>query len=405
MNLTLKFTLLLILTAQLCKSQWAQMADMPDTTFALGSSFTIGNKGYAMKPFCNNEFWEYDPQNDTWTKKTDFPGICRFLTSGFSINGKGYIGLGRNIGNQLETDFWEYDPTTDSWTQKAQFPGAGRDHAIAFSIGSKGYLGTGFTPTGQFSGVYLNDFWEYDPGSDTWTQKANVPGPARSNAVGISLNGKGYVGLGSSPPSSPDCDDFYEYDPNLDSWTQKQNIPPDAIRDGATIFHLNNEIYVVGGSRLSGPNSPENLRTCLKYNPALNAWGYQSVFGGTASSCQVAFTFSNAAYVGGGMIIQYQNLSEWYRFTLNLTSADKSELNERIIELCPNPTSDYLNISGTLLNASPEFKLLSMDGRLILQKQISGTEEKIDLSSLPQGVFIAEITSPGTTFRKKIIKE
>ena len=405
MNLKHRITLLLMLTIQVCMAQWAQMLDMPDSTFTLGSSFTIGNKGYALKPFCNNELWEYNPQNDTWTKKTDLPGVCRFLTSGFSINGKGYVGLGRNIGNQMETDFWEYDPTTDSWTQKAQFPGVGRDHAAGFSIGNKGYFGTGYTPTGQFSGVYLNDFWEYDQVSDSWTQKANVPGPARQNAVGIGLNGKGYVGLGTSPPSLPDCDDFYEYDPSLNSWTQKQNTPESSIRDGASIFHLNNEIYVVGGVRTSGPNSPEYLRTCLKYNPALNAWGYQSVFDGTAAWGQVAFTFSNAAYVGAGTDFQYKNLSEWYRFTANLTSLDKAESNELTIDLYPNPARDYLTISSNSLNHESEFKLLSMDGRIILKKEMNGNEEKIDLSSLPQGVFIAEIISSGTSYRKILIKE
>ena len=40
-------------------------------------------------------------------------------------------------------DFWEYDPTTNTWTQKANFGGTPRDGAVGFSIGSKGYIGTG----------------------------------------------------------------------------------------------------------------------------------------------------------------------------------------------------------------------------------------------------------------------
>ena len=405
MNLKHRITLLLILTVQVCMAQWAQMSNMPDSTFTFGSSFTIGNKGYVLNTRCYNELWEYDSQNDTWTKKTNFPGVCRFLTTGFSINGKGYVGLGRNNNNLQETDFWEYDPTTDSWTQKAQFPGIGRDNAVGFSIDNKGYLGTGFTPTAQLSGIYHGDFWEYDPTLDTWTQKANVPDSARESAVGISLNGKGYLGLGSPKYPNQGHTYFYEYDPTLDAWTQKQSVPEAAIRDLACIFHLHNEIYVVGGIRLSGPNSPEYLSTCLKYNPASNAWSYQSSFGGSAAAGQVALTFSNAAYVGAGLDPQNLQLSEWYRFTANLTSLDKAESNELKIELYPNPTRDYLTISSNSLNHESEFKLLSMDGRTLLKKQMNGNEEKIDLSSLPQGVFIAEITRSETTFRKIIIKE
>ena len=40
-------------------------------------------------------------------------------------------------------DFWEYDPATNTWTQKADFGGTTRSVAVGFSIGSKGYIGTG----------------------------------------------------------------------------------------------------------------------------------------------------------------------------------------------------------------------------------------------------------------------
>lgn len=407
MKLRLTITLLLILTVQLCKSQWAQMSNLPDSTFTFGTSFTIGNKGYMLNTRCYNELWEYDPQNDTWTKKANFPGVCRFLTSGFSINGKGYVGLGRNNNNLQETDFWEYDPTTDSWTQKAQFPGIGRDHAVGFSIGNKGYLGTGTTPatTTQLSGIYLNDFWEYDPTLDAWTQKANVPDSARTNAVGISLNGKGYLGLGSVKYPNQGRTYFYEYDPTLDTWTQKQSIPEAATRDIACIFHLHNEIYVVGGIKLSGPNGPEYLSTCLKYKPASNSWSYQSSFGGSAAAGQVALTFSNAAYVGSGLDPQNVQLSEWYRFTANLTSTDNTVPAHLMIDLYPNPTRDYLTINSSASHTEIEFTILSIDGRVLQQKQISSIEERIDLTSLQPGVYFAEVSSSGITLRKKIIKE
>lgn len=404
MNLKIRIILLLILTIHVCKAQWTQMSNLPDSTFAFGTSFTIGNKGYALNSNCYNELWEYDSQNDTWTKKANFPAICRISTAGFSINGKGYIGLGRSITNQQETDFWEYDPATDTWTQKAQFPGVGREGAVGFSIGNKGYLGAGHTPTPQTVGTFRNDFWEYDPANDVWTQKANVPGSARANAVGISLNGKGYVGLGSSHPSAPIRDDFYEYDPLSNSWAQKQNIPASAIRDYAAIVQLNNEIYVVGGVKIVG-TTPQILNTCLKYNTPSNTWSYHTNFGGSAAFGQVAFTFSNAAYVGAGVNSQNLKLSEWYKFTVNTTSIHGAELGNLTLEFYPNPTKDYLNVFGTRLNHETEFKLLSTDGRLVFQKQMNGNEEKIDLTALPQGVFIAEITSLGTTLRKKIIKE
>jgi N-acetylneuraminic acid mutarotase len=58
----------------------------------------------------------------------------------FTIGAKTYLGLRDNGGT---SDFWEYDPATNLWTEKANFPGDARAYAIAFSIGNKGYVGAG----------------------------------------------------------------------------------------------------------------------------------------------------------------------------------------------------------------------------------------------------------------------
>ena len=62
-------------------------------------------------------------------------------------------------------DFWEYNPSTNTWTKKADFGGVGRVAAVGFSIGSKGYLGTGQTNDylAELSEETLKVFWEYNP--------------------------------------------------------------------------------------------------------------------------------------------------------------------------------------------------------------------------------------------------
>ncbi|MGZ3851029.1 MAG: kelch repeat-containing protein, partial [Flavisolibacter sp.] len=84
----------------------------------------------------------------------------------------------------------------DVWIQKASFPGNGRYAATALSINDKGYMGLGLDDYGNVYG----DFWEYDPASDTWSQKADFPGGARYYATGFSYAGKGYVGTGANTP-------------------------------------------------------------------------------------------------------------------------------------------------------------------------------------------------------------
>lgn len=87
---------------------------------------------------------------------------------------KGYIGLGHinAVSNVSYQDFWEYDPSTNTWTQIADFGGGlQRYHSIGFSANGKGYVGLGREEDGD----YENDLWEYDPLSNTWLQKTNFP--------------------------------------------------------------------------------------------------------------------------------------------------------------------------------------------------------------------------------------
>jgi hypothetical protein len=137
---------------------------------------------------------------------------------GFSVGSKGYIGLGETATAWLH-DFWEYDPVGNSWLQKADFGGGNRGSAVGFGIGSKGYMGTGNADWMQTP--FSDDFWEYDPSVNTWTQKGGFIGGGRRLAMGFSIGSKGYVGIGEPTPPNLDpfslyqVKDFYEFDPSV----------------------------------------------------------------------------------------------------------------------------------------------------------------------------------------------
>ncbi len=185
---------------------WTKKADFPGVAFAYGVGVTIGNRGYAGMEG-NRTFWEYNPVTDSWTRKADFPGVPRRQAMGFCIGNKGYFGTGTEFNSSSPTpflprnDFWEYDPVTNIWTRKADFAGSPRFGSAAFSLGSKGYLvsGTNATTLQDFILRLLPDFWEYDPSagpSGTWTQKINFGQALFPTAF---TNGThGYVSVGSS---------------------------------------------------------------------------------------------------------------------------------------------------------------------------------------------------------------
>jgi len=171
------------------------------------------------------DFWQYDPTSNLWSKKADFPGIPRYAAVGFCIGSKGYLGTGINYVNSTTytwyKDFYEYDPGTDSWTKKADFGGTARAFAVGFSINNiKGYIGTGNTGEGR-----KNDFWEYIPSETggTWTQKADFAGTKRDDAVGFGIGTNGYIGTGYIPPSTY-LKDFWAYNQSTNAWTQKTDF-------------------------------------------------------------------------------------------------------------------------------------------------------------------------------------
>ena len=73
--------------------------------------------------------------------------------------------------------------------------------------------------------------------------------------------------------------------------------------------------------------------------------------------------------------------------------------------LYPNPVSTEINISFPKNSDSAEFALFNILGEKILQSNITTLRNRIDVSALSSGMYIASITSNNKTTSYKIIKE
>src|ERR1035437_6157394 len=158
-----------------------------------------------------------------WEKKGDFKGGKIQGAVSFTIGEKSYVCLGGD-GNQYKKDCWEYDYKTDTWKKLSDFPGDPRARAVAFTIGNKAYVGTGEVDS-KDGDIGKKDFWEYNPITDTWLQKADLPADARFGAIGFSFGDKGYIGLGATTNKQKYCNDLWEYNPKENKWTNKSDFP------------------------------------------------------------------------------------------------------------------------------------------------------------------------------------
>jgi gliding motility-associated-like protein len=190
----------------------------------------------------------------------------------------------------------------NTWTQKANVGGPDRCNAVGFNIGANGYIGTGVGSVGNY-----DDFWEYDTTTNTWTQKANVGGPERYIAVGFNIGAKGYIGTGNNLAVA--FTDFWEYDTTANTWTQKANFGG-GVRYYAVGFSIGSKGYI--GTGMDGTGNIYN--DFWEYDPATNIWTQKANFGGTPRYGAVGFSIGTKGYIGTGIDANFNYYNDFWEY-------------------------------------------------------------------------------------------
>jgi hypothetical protein len=126
------------------------------------------------------------------------------------------------------------------------------------------------------------------------------------------------------------------------------------------------------------------------------------------------FRIMHATMMSNGDILMYiQQFTDptatgqrWYSWMMldgqkmNIISSTKNQVNVNRLSIYPNPTSDKVYIEGT--DEAVKVSIINPAGYLI--KQTISIENQIDITDLPNGVYIFEITSNKFKESHKIIK-
>jgi N-acetylneuraminic acid mutarotase len=252
------------------------------------------------------DFWEFDPTTNTWSQKADYPGAPLYETASFVIGNQAYVCTGTSFSSPgFSKENWQYDQPTNTWTRKADFGGVEHRECTAFASGGKGYLGLGYSITERYT-FGTKDWWQYDPATDTWTKKADFPGGKRQGAAGFVINNKGYVCSGHSFISDGNTvthtwyNDLWKYNPSTDTWTQKADLPSYARELPVAFSAMNMGIIATGEgpSLLSGHNTI--LNDCWEYDATGNKWYSLPNVGGGGRYAAFGFAIGNSIYIGAG---------------------------------------------------------------------------------------------------------
>lgn len=223
----------------------------------------------------------------TWEKKADCPTV-RSDGVAFSIGPYGYVGTGVSNDDTVMNDFWRYDPVSDSWQQVASMPTPGRWAAFSFVINGIAYVGSGINP--DYS---LNfELWCYDPVYDKWGRKEDMPWMifASGTFASFSIGNHGYL------VATHNQSNFLEYDPETDSWTYKANFPTNYVLDMVS-FTIGDKGYV--GSGFDGQLIAFTERF-WEYDPAADTWTRKADFP-KPRGYAVGFSIGKCGYIGLGM--------------------------------------------------------------------------------------------------------
>lgn len=273
------------------RGNWIERSVFDGTPRSSSISFTIDNKGYTGTGYDGDDylsdFWEYDIAGNYWSQKADFPGTSRSAASSFAINNKGYIGTGYDGDVEL-SDFWEYNTETNSWTQKADFAGGLRREAIGFGFNEFGYIGTGYDGDND-----RKDFWKYDPATDQWSELVGFGGGKRRGATTFTLDNRIYLGTGISNGQYEE--DFWSFNPATELWAKKKDLDYEddyyIKRADAVGFSLNGKGYIVAGTNGGA------LGTVWEYHSSNDSWEQIKSIEATPRQDAISFSNGNRALV------------------------------------------------------------------------------------------------------------
>ena len=295
----------------------------------------VGDKIYVMGGsfggvLGNNEV--YDSLTSTWINKTPIP--TSRLGFGIGVVEKKIYVIGGRTTQIPTTNLNEvYDPLIDIWETRTPMP-TSRTYVVANEVNGKIYVMAGCTfPHPSFPEL-CNKTEVYDPITDSWTEKAQMPNftgyGMGENVASAVLDNTIYVTVGET---------LHIYSPNNDSWSLGASVQT-TIYGGAAMGATTGEsatknLYLFGG--WGDYLNPLNLTQV--YDPQENVWSYAAQMLSPRYGHKVA-TLNDILYVIGGTMGE-------------VGTGTQTNLNEQYIPLdyvpeFPSESTIYIRANGSV---------------------------------------------------------
>ena len=245
-------------------NSWQRVADMPTPRLYAGAAVVDGKiyvvGGYSvidrrMKILKVVEV--YDPQTNTWERKQDMSmprrqfGIGVVAAKIYAIGGENFFDFEKPQRlDQMEV----YDPVSDTWAKRADLPSR-RDEVKVAVVQDTIYIigGFGWPPFGL--GAVLATIEAYQPKTNRWREKSDMPNP-KTDFSTVVVDDKIYL-IGGYSIALERFDGYLKtvevYDPETERWDESPPMPTKNSPFGAEA--VNGKIYILGSERENGERS------------------------------------------------------------------------------------------------------------------------------------------------------
>lgn len=397
---------LVVLGVNVNAQNWEERASYPGPARHHPINFTLDGKGYLLTGSTTsngvtNDFYEYDPVDDSWTALPDFPGPARSYAYGAVSEGKAFVGFGLGPGGAYLDDLWEYDPATGDWTELSSCPCTGRVHPTFVIEDQKIFLGLG----GDNVTGNLKDWWEYDILTDSWRQLPDLPGSPRHHPFHFAAGGSVYTGLGhGNGPGINIYNDWYRWDLDNESWEQLNDFPEQG-RVAGTEFNIGDRGFVLSGD--GEDHGTMSTGEFWEYHYETDSWTELPPHPDVSRWAPGSFAIGNVVYFTSGEVRAgnvYPGLkNDLWSFDLDaIASTNELEQMDQVV-LFPNPAHEKLFIKGDQLEQAT-YKVFDNAGKLLLEGAYSNSG--IDIASLNTGFYFISLKKDGFSVENmKFVKD
>jgi hypothetical protein len=181
----------------------------------------INSRAYLMNA---TTFWSFNGQSD-WRQLERPDGLSIAPQFEFDVKGIAYY------GSFEDNSFWAYDPSSETWMRKNDIPFENVSwEAKGFSLSDKAFALS-------MNGNTL-ELWKYDDAADDWDQKPPVPFPLSVWWESFVIGNDFYV-------ARKDVNQLWKFNVSTEAWTNVGDLPFYLVEHSGISFAIGNYGYIV----------------------------------------------------------------------------------------------------------------------------------------------------------------